>query len=335
MKDTNIISLIVAPKEVDEKPASLDDTVDNGDDPLLASGQRMSEALAEGNKVIIKKRSGQYPHNTMGGSPQIGRRVTIRIKRPTSPMTGRDKRTSYDNAVENSKEFDYIAAVGTVFEGEKGLEYNLDDMVRVDPLDIRDFVKDHRGSKVIATVPSQAVFPRYVKIPPVSKDKIIQIVRYEAEQNVPFPIEEVLWGYKLIDNGGEDRLDGLGLMLAAAKKDNILPFFEGLRLQGVAEPNDAIGHLYKQRITPDDKDVIVLTTDERATTFTVVNYEGTRFSRSIPIPGYLDEKSNKETIAQSLNGDERQALYDIELNSPEAKPLLESANKNAATNPAA
>jgi len=70
---------------------------------------------------------------------------------------------------------------------------------------------------MLLSVSGQVVFPRFVKLPPVGRDKLPQIIQYEAEQNVPFPIDEVVWDYQLIGDGGEE----LNVMLVAAKIENI------------------------------------------------------------------------------------------------------------------
>ena len=56
--------------------------------------------------------------------------------------------------------------------------------------------KHIRPGKIIFSVPGQSVFTRFVKLPPVDESKVVQIIQYEAQQNVPFPIQEVI----LIDN---------------------------------------------------------------------------------------------------------------------------------------
>ncbi len=52
------------------------------------------------------------------------------------------------------------------------------------------------GSSVAVAVPGQASFTRFVKLPPVEEKKIPDIVRFEAEQQIPFPIGEVIWRYQ-------------------------------------------------------------------------------------------------------------------------------------------
>ena len=42
------------------------------------------------------------------------------------------------------------------------------------------------------------VFSKFLKLPPVDSSKITQIITYEAQQNVPFPLEEVVWDYQIL-----------------------------------------------------------------------------------------------------------------------------------------
>lgn len=55
---------------------------------------------------------------------------------------------------------------------------------------------DVSGSKIAVSVLGQSSFTRFVKLPPVEKSKIPDIVRFEAEQQIPFPIAEVIWRYQ-------------------------------------------------------------------------------------------------------------------------------------------
>jgi len=52
------------------------------------------------------------------------------------------------------------------------------------------------GSVVAVAVPGQNSLTRFVKLPPVEAKKIPDIVRFEAEQQIPFPIEEVIWRWQ-------------------------------------------------------------------------------------------------------------------------------------------
>src|SRR5579864_1804658 len=72
-----------------------------------------------------------------------------------------------------------------------------------------------RHESVNYSVSAQSVFARFVKLPAVEEEKIERIIAFEAQQNVPFPIDEVVWDYQLI-GGGEDQVQ---VMLVAIKSD--------------------------------------------------------------------------------------------------------------------
>jgi type IV pilus assembly protein PilM len=58
-----------------------------------------------------------------------------------------------------------------------------------------------RGDVVAISVPGQGGLARFVKLPPVEEKKIGDIVRFEAKQQIPFRLEEVVWDYQKIGSG--------------------------------------------------------------------------------------------------------------------------------------
>jgi type IV pilus assembly protein PilM len=68
-------------------------------------------------------------------------------------------------------------------------------------------------SLVSVAVPGQSSFTRFVKLPPVDAKKIPDIVRYEAEQQIPFPIDEVIWRWQtFVDPDSPDMEVGIFAM---------------------------------------------------------------------------------------------------------------------------
>src|SRR4051794_12180798 len=53
-----------------------------------------------------------------------------------------------------------------------------------------------RGDLVVISVPGQSGLARFVKLPPVEEKKIADIVKFEAKQQIPFPLEEVVWDFQ-------------------------------------------------------------------------------------------------------------------------------------------
>ncbi len=86
---------------------------------------------------------------------------------------------------------------------------------------LRELLRTHgiRPAPLLLSLSGQVVFPRFVKLPPVAREKIADMIRYEAEQNVPFPIDEVVWDYQLIGDASEGEQHA---MIVAVKAENIL-----------------------------------------------------------------------------------------------------------------
>src|SRR3954465_1238979 len=90
------------------------------------------------------------------------------------------------------------------------------------------------GSKLInLCAPGFHTFSKFVKLPPVDTSKVTQIIQYEAQQNVPFPLEEVVWDYQILGAAATGELE---VLLVAIKSDIVEGLFRvaesaGLRLQ--------------------------------------------------------------------------------------------------------
>ncbi len=64
---------------------------------------------------------------------------------------------------------------------------------------LQGFLKERkvRASDVVAVaVPGRAVFSKFIKLPPVEKKRIPEIVKYESRQQIPFPIDDVVWDFQ-------------------------------------------------------------------------------------------------------------------------------------------
>ncbi len=80
-----------------------------------------------------------------------------------------------------------------------------------------------KGDMVVISVAGQSGLARFVKLPPVEERKIADIVKFEAKQQIPFPLDEVVWDYQKI--GTPMVTDGFAMEteigLFAMKKDMV------------------------------------------------------------------------------------------------------------------
>lgn len=63
---------------------------------------------------------------------------------------------------------------------------------------LETFSSRHQLAKepLVVAVPGQQTLARFTKLPPVEPKKIPDIVRYEAEQQIPFDMDEVVWDFQ-------------------------------------------------------------------------------------------------------------------------------------------
>ena len=64
----------------------------------------------------------------------------------------------------------------------------------------------------------QMVFPRFTKFPTVSADKLEELVQYEVEQEVPFPVDEIVCDHQFL---GQTAEGDTAAMIVAAKLDQV------------------------------------------------------------------------------------------------------------------
>ena len=142
-----------------------------------------------------------------------------------------------------------------------------------------------KPGRVLVTVAGQTVFSRFVKLPPTDREKVYQIILYEAQQNVPFPIEEVVWDYQLIGSAGHE----LDVMLAAIKTDIIQQLLACIQKAGL-EPDlvdvSPMALYNAVRYNCNELPACALVVDIGARSTDLIFIErGRVFCRSIPVAG--------------------------------------------------
>ncbi len=81
-----------------------------------------------------------------------------------------------------------------------------DEMIR---LSLGQFIsqKSLEGEHLVMSVPGHAAFARFAKLPPVEPKKIPDIVKFEAVQQIPFPIDEVEWDYQTFESSDSPEIE--------------------------------------------------------------------------------------------------------------------------------
>lgn len=143
-----------------------------------------------------------------------------------------------------------------------------------------------KGGRVNYAISAQSVFTRFVKLPAVEPDKVDQIVTFEAQQNVPFPIDEVVWDYQLVASHDTSKMEVVLVAIKADLLDDLNGAVEdaGLTTGVVDVAPMALYNAFRYNYS--DMGGCSLLIDIGARTTNLIFIEPNKvFSRSIPIGG--------------------------------------------------
>ncbi len=153
---------------------------------------------------------------------------------------------------------------------------------------LREMMEELRLKKgdVNFAVPGQSVFTRFVKLPIVEEEKIERIISFEAQQNVPFPIDEVVWDYQLVGGGAAEQIQVVLVAIKSELLDQMNDSVEetGLQTRIVDVAPMALYNAF--RFNYSDLGGCSLLVDMGARTTNLLFIEpGRIFARSVPIGG--------------------------------------------------
>lgn len=135
----------------------------------------------------------------------------------------------------------------------------------------------HRlGGATHLAVPGHLALTKFVKTPSVAKEKRDKIVAFEAAENIPHPLDEVVWDYAVVSDDGFD----LEVMLAAVKFDAMQSLCSaadaaGFPVERAAPAGLALWHSFRYNYPQIQDAVLVVAIGARSTHLLFV--EGGRF----------------------------------------------------------
>ncbi len=200
-------------------------------------------------------------------------------------------------------EFSYPQAGGMVLDNFAFIEYSdysIEDNDTFEYLGelFKGAIEDNAFSSknVHVTISGQSAFVRHVKLP-VAGDDIVQIrqmVEYEAQQNIPFPMDEIVWDYQLIKS--EEEGAGFEVVFVVVKNEIIDKITDAIETTGcqvnLIEVAPTATYNAARANGIGETPSMILNIGGRCSTLVFI--EGERiFVRSIPIAG--------DTITQQIS----------------------------------
>ena len=135
-----------------------------------------------------------------------------------------------------------------------------------------DSIKIEESATVTVATPGLSAFIRYIKLPPVTSKRLQQIIGYEAQQQVPFPLNEVTWDYQLLEMAGQTETS---VVLVAIKSDvvtNLLGTIKSLNIEPSVIEYRPLGLYncvnFNKEIEP-DRITVIIDIGARATDMTI------------------------------------------------------------------
>jgi len=147
----------------------------------------------------------------------------------------------------------------------------------------RNEIKD----PVVVSHPGQGTFSRFIKIPAFEDKKVEEMVQYEASQQIPFPLDEVIWDYHIVDRdylSGEERDVGLFAVRREAIDDFLLDFVQdGMSVEMLPIGYLALFNFIKYDLNPQEPSIVL---DIGASHTDLIFIDGERFwVRPLPHSG--------------------------------------------------
>ena len=148
-------------------------------------------------------------------------------------------------------------------------------------------------------LPGHHILGKFIKTPAVEEAKRAKIVQFEAQQNIPYPLHEVVWDYQVVAEQGID----LELMLAAAKQEVVQGACDalsdaGLSVVSVLPSSIAVTRCFRHNYPETSGSLIIADIGARSTNLIFADPERF-FVRTIPLAG----NSITQAIAEELKHD--------------------------------
>jgi type IV pilus assembly protein PilM len=142
------------------------------------------------------------------------------------------------------------------------------------------------GQPVVIGVPGQQAFTRFTKLPPVEPKQLPAIVQFEAGQQIPYDINEVIWDYQVFrDDQTPDVEVGIFCMRKELLDRYLTPFTDAGLQPIIVQPAPlALYNFLDHDGQRSEKATILLDIGSESTDL-IVAHRGTVWTRPVPIGG--------------------------------------------------
>ena len=154
------------------------------------------------------------------------------------------------------------------------------------------------SGKATVIAPSMLLLTKTIKIPHVEPARQKEVISFEAEKNIPYPISEVSWDYQIISDDGVES----EIFLTSMKSSAADEFCEALSSVGIVPESieaSSILDYNTWKYCGLESDVVILNIGARFSNMLVVRDDGL-FARSIPVGGNALTQAIGDSMGQNF-----------------------------------
>lgn len=158
-----------------------------------------------------------------------------------------------------------------------------------------------RKKALSVAIPGQSAYIRYITLPPLDASRIEQMMEYEAKQQIPVPLEEVVWDYQLLPTRDPSKTS---IVLVAAKSEAIEKLIDSIRGFGI-EPYLidyaplASYNALKLSGSIGSETSVLIDIGAESTSLSIETESSLCWTRSIPIGGISLTRSIEKALGQA------------------------------------
>jgi len=178
---------------------------------------------------------------------------------------------------------------------------------------LKNSISKVKGAKiktkyVIASLPEEKAFLQVIKMPILKEEELKSAVKYEAENYIPLPIEEVYLDFQIV-KPLYNHVDHLDILIAALPKKTIDPYVEILKKAGLKplaleiESQATARALVKNQVAPFP--LLIIDFGATRTSFIVFSGYSLRFTSSIAVCGETFTRAISKNLGISFQEAEK------------------------------
>lgn len=162
------------------------------------------------------------------------------------------------------------------------------------------------SGKATIIAPSMLLLTKTIKIPHVEPDRRAEVIAFEAEKNIPYPIADVAWDYQIISDDGVET----EIFLTSMKSSAADEFCAALTSVGVIPTSieaSSILDYNTWKYCGLENDVIILNVGAKFSNMLIARDDGV-FVRSIPVGGNALTQHIADSIGRNFETSEELKL---------------------------